>query len=49
MGDIKLNDQIFDESGNLTTVVGIYPQGDKDIYKVTFADGSTVKCGYEHL
>ncbi len=49
MGDIKLNDKIFDETGNLTTVVGIYPQGEKDVYQITFADGSTVKCGYEHL
>ena len=49
MGDVKLGDKIFDESGKLTNVVGIYPQGKKDVYEITFADGSKVKTGYEHL
>jgi len=49
MGDITLKDKIFSKSGNLTNVIGIFPQGEKDIYKITFSDNSVVECCDEHL
>ena len=30
-------------------VIGVYPQGEKDIYRVTFTDKTTVECCDEHL
>lgn len=49
MGDIKVGDYVFDRQGNQTKVVGIFPQGIKDVYRVTFQDGSSTECGLEHL
>jgi len=48
-GDLKIGDNIFDASGKLTEVIGIYPQGIKDIYEITFSDGTKVRSCAEHL
>lgn len=49
MGDIKIGDKVFDKDGKLCNVTGIFPQGVRDNYRVTFKDGSTVECCDEHL
>lgn len=49
MGDIAINDEVITPDGNISNVIAVYPQGEKEIYKITFADGrSTEACG-EHL
>lgn len=48
-GDLKVGDFVFDETGKPTRVLGIFPQGFKDSYKLTFADGRSDECGLEHL
>jgi hypothetical protein len=48
-GDLNVGDKIYGADGKLTNVVGIYPQGIKDIYKITFSDGTSVRCCKEHL
>ena len=49
MGDIELNQLISNPDGTNSRVIGIYPQGIKDVYKVTLNDGSSTECGIEHL
>ena len=49
MGDIKLGDKIHNRFGGISNVVGVYPQGEKDSYKIHFNDGTFTKCGLEHL
>jgi len=49
MGDIQVGDKVTAPDGTTTTVVGVYPQGLKDIYRVTFEDGRSTKCCNEHL
>lgn len=49
MGNIKIGDEILSPSGGTQTVVGIFPQGRKLMYKVTFSDGSSTRCCEEHL
>lgn len=49
IGDINIGDNIYSMSGNLTKVINIFPQGLKDIYKITFSDNSEVECCNEHL
>lgn len=49
MGDVKIGTEIYGQDGQLTTVIGIYPQGLKDVYEITFADGSKAQCGLDHL
>ena len=47
--DIKVGDRVFDENGQPTTVLGVYPQGKKRAYRVTLADNTSVVCNDEHL
>ena len=49
MGEIKLNDYVTTPKGDKTKVTGVYPQGLKDIYKITFSDGREVESCDEHL
>lgn len=49
MGDIKLGETIINPEGGPASVVGVFPQGIRDIYRVTFSDGSHTDCDLEHL
>ena len=49
MGDIKVGDYVVDRLGNPTKVLGVYPQGEKECYRITFHDGSSTICSNEHL
>ncbi len=49
MGDIKIGDEIMNSSGGISKVIGIFPQGEKTIYRVTFSDGSSTECCEDHL
>lgn len=49
MKDIKIGDKVFGEDGNLHNVIGVYPQGKKNIYEVKFQDGTSCRCCDEHL
>ena len=49
MGDLKVGDSIFTIDGSVTTVTGVYDQGIRDIYRITFNDGRTSICDENHL
>jgi ATP-dependent Lon protease len=49
MGEIKIGDQVITPSGEISNVIGSFPQGVKDIYKILFSDGSSTECCREHL
>lgn len=49
MGDIKVGSKLFDENGNPCCVTGVYPQGEQEVYRVHFADGTFVDCCGDHL
>jgi hypothetical protein len=49
MGDIQTGDYVFGKDGLSHKVIGTFPQGKKDVYKVTFSDGSSTECCGEHL
>lgn len=48
IGFADIGDIIYGDDGNLTTIVGVYPQGFVDTYKVTFEDGRSVACCGQH-
>lgn len=48
IGFADIGDIIYGDDGNLTTIVGVYPQGFVDTYKVTFEDGRSVVCCGRH-
>jgi superfamily II DNA or RNA helicase len=49
MGDIRSGDYVFRKDGCPTKVLATYPQGEKDVYRITFSDGRYAECGAEHL
>ena len=49
MGDITTDMQVVTPSGELASVVGIYPQGRKSIYRITLEDGRYTECTRDHL
>jgi phosphate starvation-inducible protein PhoH and related proteins len=49
IGTLQVGDLVIGSDGTPTPVLGVYPQGVKDVYRVTTQDGaSTLACG-EHL
>lgn len=49
MADISVGDQVIGSDGKPTEVLGVYPQGLKEIFEVSFTDGSSTECCDEHL
>jgi len=49
MKDIKVGDEIFGDDGKVHNVMGVFPQGKKDVYEITFSDGSKARSCDEHL
>ncbi len=49
MGDIQTGDSVMGSSGNIFHVTGVFPQGEKMVYRVTFSDGSSTECCEDHL
>lgn len=49
MGDIKLGDKVIGRDGLSHNVIGVFPQGIRQLYKVTFANGANCICDDEHL
>ncbi|MGW8554178.1 PhoH family protein [Streptomyces tubercidicus] len=49
IGDLQVGDLVIGSNGEPTPVLGVYPQGEKDIYRVTAQDGSWTLCCGEHL
>ena len=49
MGDLIVGDVVFGANGRPTQVTGVYPQGVKKVYRITFRDGSVTHCCGEHL
>lgn len=49
IGDLQVGDLVIGSNGEPTPVLGVYPQGEKDIYRLTAQDGSWTLCCGEHL
>ncbi|WP_432118996.1 PhoH family protein [Streptomyces sp. bgisy032] len=49
IGDLQVGDLVVGSDGEPTPVLGVYPQGEKDIYRLTAQDGSWTLCCGEHL
>lgn len=49
MGEMQEGTEVITPSGEVTRVTGVYPQGEREVYEITFKDGrKTHACG-EHL
>ena len=48
-GDLKVGDKIIGSNGKSCNITGVFPQGIKDIYKITFNDGYSITTDGSHL
>lgn len=46
---LRVLDKVMDRCGEEQTVLGVYPQGQKQIYNVHFDNGDIIKCCKDHL
>ena len=49
LGDLKVGDFVFDRQGKPTKVLGVFPQGKKRVYRISFKDGRSSLCAGDHL
>lgn len=49
MGNLSTGDEVISVDGTPTKVIGVFPQGEKEIFKVSFSDGTSTECCKEHL
>src|ERR687886_166560 len=49
IGDLRPGDQVIGSDGQPTKVLGVFPQGVRQGYRVSFSDGTSVICDLEHL
>lgn len=49
MGDIQPGDRVIGSAGTPVRVTGVFPQGTKKVFAVTFNDGCVVECCDDHL
>jgi hypothetical protein len=49
MGQLRVGDQVIGSNGRPCSIIGVYPQGVKEVFRVTFRDGSSTECCDDHL
>jgi phosphate starvation-inducible protein PhoH and related proteins len=49
IGALAVGDLVIGANGEPTPVIGVYPQGGKDIYRLTTQDGASTLCSGDHL
>lgn len=49
MGDLHPGSMVVGSNGKPTEVLAVYPQGEREVVKVTFSDGTVVRCDWDHL
>jgi len=49
MGELQVGDALASIDGAPSFVSGVFPQGERQVYRVTFSDGRSCECCDEHL
>jgi phosphate starvation-inducible protein PhoH and related proteins len=49
IGSLTVGDLVIGSDGKPTPVIGVYPQGEKDIYRITAQDGASTLASGDHL
>lgn len=49
IGEIQVGDKVFGSDGKLCNVLAVHPQGQKQVWRVTFSDKNVIECCEEHL
>lgn len=48
-GDLSVGDFVIGKDGKPTKILGVYPQGYREVFEITFDDGTTAKCSDDHI
>ncbi|PKT73604.1 ATP-dependent DNA helicase RecG [Streptomyces populi] len=49
MGDLREGDEVVVPDGEIAVIDGVFPQGERDVWRLVLSDGSSVECDDEHL
>src|SRR5262245_21124090 len=49
ISEVRVGDSVIGAQGKPVTVLGVYPQGNRPAYRVTFSDHVSVICDIDHL
>jgi phosphate starvation-inducible PhoH-like protein len=49
IGSLEVGDEVIGSDGRPTRVLGVYPQGRKEVFRVRMSDGASTRCCGEHL
>ncbi len=49
MGEIEVGDALASVDGRPSIVTGVFPQGVKQVFRISFSDGRSAECCAEHL
>jgi phosphate starvation-inducible protein PhoH and related proteins len=49
IGSLEVGDSVIGSDGKPTQVLGVYPQGQKEVFRLTMTDGSSTLACAEHL
>ncbi|MER5506987.1 helicase-related protein [Streptomyces sp. NPDC002766] len=49
MGDMRVGDEVVVPDGEIALIDGVFPQGERDVWRLVLSDGSSVECDDEHL
>ena len=49
IGDLRPGDEVHAADGTPAVVTSVHPQGVRDLYRVTFSDGTWSRCDADHL
>lgn len=49
MGNLRVGDYVFDKRGKRTKILGVFPQGKLDVYRLHLSNRRYADCSLEHL
>jgi len=49
MGEVQVGDALASVDGAPSIVTGVFPQGERQVYRINFSDGRSTECCAEHL
>src|SRR5207237_2737280 len=49
MGEMRVGDELASVDGAPCVVTGVFPQGERQVYRIAFSDGRSTECCAEHL
>lgn len=49
LGQLQIGDFVYSRKGTPEKIVGVYPQGEKEVYRVKFSDGRATLAAKDHI